>query len=291
MGTAAVGAAARSRPALGTAASHATSSTAPARAALASDAPSPTDLDSASGWLTSAEDQVTLSSGSTSSVPFSVEAGGALISVSTDAGTPTISVVDSTGAAVDCDTTGASGQTTGAISCAPGQYVAQIGLSGADTANASISVSDDGPSELRVSAPAQAAAGSDFTVEAGVYENDVRQTGGTFTASLGGDTVVLHDDGIAPDSVAGDGVFSGTLTAPASGTADVTFAASGTDAEGAAYTRDAEALVSVAVPRATLSGPFTWRTTTGTSGKADALLFDVGVHASRRTARCGSSAR
>ena len=162
--------------------------------------------------------------------------------------------MDSTGAAVDCDTTGASGQTTGAISCAPGQYVAQIGLSGADAANASISVSDDGPSELRVSTPAQAAAGSDFTLEAGVYENDVRQTGSTFTASLDGDTVVLHDDGIAPDSVAGDGVFSGTLTAPASGTADVTLAASGTDAEGAAYARDAEALVSVAVPRATLSG-------------------------------------
>jgi hypothetical protein len=252
-----------------------------ASTALNSGALTPTDLDSAGGWTTSAEDQIELSSSATTSVPFSVEAGGALISVSVDAGTPSISVVDSTGTPVACEATSASGQVSGAISCAPGQYVAQIGLSGADAAAASVSVRDAGPSELRVFAPGQAAAGSDFTVEAGVYENGVRQAGGVFTAAVGGDTAVLHDDGVAPDSAAGDGVFSGTLTAPASGTADITFAASGTDAEGAAVTRVAHALVSVAVPRAALSGPFTWHTTTGPSGKADALLFDVGVHASQ----------
>ena len=253
----------------------------PALATLELDALSPTDLDSASGWTTCAQDEVGLSSGSTALVPFSVGADGALISVSTDAGTPTVSVVDSDGAPVDCETTSASGQTMGVISCAAGQYVARIGLSGADTATASINVTDAGASELRVSAPAQAAAGSDFTVEAGIYENAVRQTGDIFTASAGGDSVLLRDDGLAPDSVAGDGVFSGTLTAPASGTADVIVNASGSDIEGTAFTRVAHALVTVAVPRARLSGPFTWRTTTGTSGKADALLFDVGVHASQ----------
>ena len=250
-------------------------------ATLESDTPSPTDVDSACGWKTIAEDETGLAPGSTISVPFSVEATGALISASADAGTPTISVVDSTGSSVDCEATSTSGRTMGAVSCAPGQYVAYVGLSGADAASASISVSDAGPSELRVDAPSQAPAGSDFTVEAGVYENGVRQTGGVFSASVGGDTVALHDDGLAPDSVAGDGVSSGTLTAPASGTADVVVRASGTDAEDVAFTRIAHEQVSIAVPRATLSGPFTWHTTTGTSGKADALLFDVGVHASQ----------
>lgn len=134
--------------------------------------------DSASGWKTSAEDDTSLTSGSALEVPFFVEAPGPLISVSADAGTPTISVVTATGASVDCETTSTSGQAIGTISGAAGQYVARVGLSGADAAAASIRISDAGPSELRVAAPSQASAGAPFTVTAGVYEDAVRQAGG-----------------------------------------------------------------------------------------------------------------
>ena len=211
--------------------------------------PLPADLDSAAGWKTCAELVLRLSSEATASVPFSVEATAALVSVAAQAGTPTLSVVDASGAPLACHEASQAGVSLAAFECAPGRYAAEVGLLGADTGDASVMVSDLGPSELRVASAVQASTGTAFVVEAGVYEAGVRQVGAAaVTAALGGASVILRDDGLGADAAALDGVYAGSLTAPASGTADVVVKASGTGSGGAAFER-------VGHVRATRPGP------------------------------------
>jgi pimeloyl-ACP methyl ester carboxylesterase len=242
----------------------------------------PPDLDSANGSMMSAEGTPSVLSGTTALVPFSVEGTGALLTVSVPAGTPVLAVTASDGASVTCQSTRAHRLVTASLSCPPGDYVAHVGLSGAASANAAVAVFDAGPIQLRVAAPSQAPASAPFVVEGGVYENGRRRTGGSLTASVASQAPInLRDDGIAPDSVAGDGAFTGTLSSPATDAARVVVRATGTDGSGVAFTRIAHARVAISVARAALSGTFAWRSTKGSSGKVNAILLDIGVRASQ----------
>ena len=149
---------------------------------------------------------------------------------------------------------------------------------------------DGGPSSLRVDVTDQIAAGASLLVSAAVYEDIgdanslemARRIGPhAMTARLGWGEVETADDGVAPDVAAADGIYTARLVAPGqASTSELLVRIAGINSAGVHFERACRTAVTVAEPRASLTGDFSYRTELAGDGMVEALLVDVGVAAS-----------
>lgn len=248
------------------------------------------NLDTAPGWSSCLNRSVAFAGGCAETTG-TLEGTTALVEVTADVGTIALTVTDAAGHAVPCATTQDGGVVTGVFELDnPGNFAVSLAATSGSPAQASLRVWDGGLSSLRLSATGQVGAGSVFTLEAAVFESETSSDPVAFkcnTAPLtmaaafeGASSVALHDDGVAPDESAGDGVYSGSVAAPAVGpSARIAVTAEGTDSEGIAFHREAGTEVVVAEARAALSSPFEYRLEQDASGKTAKVLVDVPVDA------------
>lgn len=243
-------------------------------------------------WATSLIEQLTIPAGGTVAVPMAVEGtalgvmasssnAGLSASVEREDGSP-VSASVKVGAAES----GGSLLSASAQSLIPGTYTLKLTNSTSSPAQVGVTAVDgrqgaSGQLALSVALPPTVRSGEAFAVETSVYDGESALKGGTLEARVDNATPVgLSDDGVSPDRVADDGVYSGTLIAPASGAgAAVSVVATGTSAGGNAYRRAAAGMVDVIEPRATMTGVFDVRKVANASGKVTHVAVDVAVSA------------
>ena len=260
-------------------------------ASLESTASVESRLDAASGDSTVLSRSVSLSGG-TSRSSFVTEGSSVTLLASPDQGEVSVRLESQAGLAVAVESSTQAGDVTAsATGLTPGAtYVAVIEATSGSPTQAQLAILDNGPSALRLVAPPQVGGGDAFSLYAAVYEMGLSGAAPTFSRSTSatrldarldaGLPVTLHDDGVTPDEIAGDGIYSVSLNAPLTGeSASIELEAFGRDSSGIASQRVAAASVTIAEPRASLTGEYASRTETDASGMITALLIDVGVAA------------
>lgn len=241
-------------------------------------------LNAAEPWFTLAEGTMAITNDGWSEVPLMVEDGMVQASLSGLSAQPSV-VLEGSGGEVVPSALSFNPDTQVAMfiagELAPGAYSLKIrGADGTQPSDIAYSIIEAGPTSLRVVAPETAVSGTPFVMTAAVVESEALRKGILVDARVGnGPSVTMKDDGITPDAVANDGVYTSTLTATDPGVATVVVGAKGVNSAGRAFQRQAISLVGVTRPRASFNGDYAVRQVTGTSGKVTALAVDVGVAA------------